>query len=87
MYLQVLSLSLERAMCYTAKRSLIKPNVNDLHERFETVLCLERLLTISMVATTESKIAPAIELTKILTSAALLKPVEAAFGNSAKCDK
>jgi hypothetical protein len=85
MHLQTLSLG--RAMYYTAKRSLIQPNINDLHERFETALCLERLLTIRVVATTESKIAPAIVLAKILPSAALLKPVDTAFGNSAKCDK
>jgi hypothetical protein len=37
-----------------------------------------------VVATTDSAIAPAIEPAKIMPSAALLKPVEAAFGNSAK---
>jgi len=80
--------SLLNELCATKLKShSVQPNVNDLHERFETVLCLERLLTISVVATTESKIAPAIELAKIQPSAALLKPVEAAFGNSAKCDK
>jgi hypothetical protein len=65
-------------------KSLIKANINYLHERFETVLCLERLLAMRVVATTDSAIAPAIEPAKIMPSAALLKPVEAAFGNSAK---
>lgn len=62
----------------------MQPNINYLHERFETVLCLERLLTMRVVATTESAIVPSIEPAKILPSAALLKPAEATFGNSAR---
>jgi hypothetical protein len=62
----------------------IQRNINDLLERFETVLCLERFLSMRVVATTESAMAPAIEPANILPSATLLKPVEATFGNSAK---
>ena len=65
-------------------KPLIQPNINYLHERFEIVLCLECLLAMRVVTTTDSAIAPAIEPAKIMPSAALLKPVEAEFGKSAQ---
>jgi hypothetical protein len=68
-------------------RIFILLKYNYLHDRFDTVLHLERLLSIRVVATTEMAMTPAIVPARILPNATLLKVIEAVSGSSAKIRK